>query len=158
MHRIEYIIEVTCGVLEVPVKDVLSKKKAKRYFEARTIVSHIAREESFTYEEIGRVLGRRDHGTIINGCKQAKKWIEADASFVKKLDKVMKFLGDSYGDYLNNDVHVKAITRMDLCISRVAGVMAGLHKEMLELRKLKREFMKQRRRSKPGPSAATPNE
>lgn len=155
MHRIDYIIEVTCGVLDIPVDKVIGQFRAKSCFEARTIICHIARGEGFVFEDIGRVLGRRDHASIINACNKAKRWIEVDATFVKKLNKVINFLGDSYGDYLNNDLHVKAVTRMDLCISRVNSMMDGLKKEMLELRKLKREFMKQRRRSKPGPNSAT---
>jgi len=154
MHRIDYIIEVTCSALDVPVDKIMKDIRLRRYTEARAIITYLARQESFSYPVIGRALGRRHHGAIMNSQKRAETWIDVDAAFVKKLNKVRNFLGDSYGDYLNNDLHVKAVTRMDMCISRVTSLMGGLKKEMLELRKLKREFMKQRRRSKPGPSAA----
>ena len=157
MNRIEYIIEVTCSALDVPVDKIMKDVRQRRYTEARAIITYLARQESFSYPVIGKALGRRHHGAIMNSQKRAETWMDVDSTFVKKLDKVKNFLGDSYGDYLNNDLHVNAIARMDLCLSRITSVMGGLKKEMVELRKLKKEFMKQRRRSKPGPNPAITN-
>jgi len=154
VHRIDYIISVTCSVLDLNVKTVMFHNRTARYTEARSIITHIARKEGFVYEEIGRIMGRRHHAAIMGSQKRAIRFIEVDSGFRKKLKAVNSVIGDSYQDYLVNDVHVKAISRMDLCISRITSVMEGLRNEMVELRKLKREFMKQRKRVKPGPRAS----
>jgi len=148
VNRINYIIEVTCSVLDISVSEIMKDIRYRRYTEARAIITYIAREERFSYEVIGKVLGRRNHAAIMNSQKRAELWLDVDATFKKKLESVKSFLGDSYVSYLKNDIYVKAVARMDLCISRVTSLMGGLKKEMLELRQLKREFMKQRRMSK----------
>ena len=155
MHRIDYIIEVTCSALDVPMDIIMEDNRTRQYTEARAIITHIAREEKFTYNAIGKALGRRHHAAIMNSHKRSRLWIGVDAVFKKKVDLVRTYVGDSYRDYLKNDNHVKALVRMDLCISRVSSLMAGLKREMIELRKLKKEFMKQRRRVKPGPDKQT---
>jgi len=143
MHRIDSIIDVTGSVLEIPVSELLSRKKYARHVEARAIISYIARREKFSYEEIGKILGRRHHGTIMNAYKNAVKWKEVCRQFRPKLKKVEEALSDLYVDYTKINAHIQAIAKIDLCINRLNYLMDKFKEELTQLRALKREFKQQ---------------
>jgi len=157
LKRIEYITQVTASSLEIPMAQILGGDRHNRYTDARAIITHISRTEGFTYEDIGIALGGRHHVAAMGSHRRAEKYLDVDVNFRKNMDTVKSFLGNSFQDYMKNDVHVKAVARMDLCIARVTSVLESLKMEMIELRSLKREFMKQRRRIKPGPEAPVIN-
>lgn len=91
------IIDSVCNLLRITEAEFYSKKRQHRMAEARQIASWFARRYTpLTLQEIGDMLGHRDHTTILYGVKciddrlMVDEWtknvvIYLDAEIKKKL-------------------------------------------------------------------------
>ncbi len=67
----EAIIEGVARYFSVPTNSLPSPGRAKPIAEARHIAMYILREEAqLSLKQIGRLLGNRDHSTVIHGCRK----------------------------------------------------------------------------------------
>jgi len=73
----ELIIREVHKYYQIPIEDLLGKKRTKEIVVPRQITMYLLRHEaSLSYPEIGREMGGKDHSTIMHGCSK----IEADVS------------------------------------------------------------------------------
>jgi chromosomal replication initiator protein len=73
----ELIIREVHKYYQVPIEDLLGRKRTKEIVVPRQITMYLLRHEaSLSYPEIGREMGGKDHSTIMHGCSK----IEADVS------------------------------------------------------------------------------
>ena len=78
----ELIIREVHKYYQIPIEDLLGKKRTKEIVTPRQITMYLLRHEaSLSYPEIGKEMGGKDHSTIMHGCKK----IEADVSKNQKI-------------------------------------------------------------------------
>lgn len=87
----EYIIEVVSEHFNVNQSDIYSTKKSRNIAFPRQIAMYLCRQlTDCSLTDIGKVLGNRDHSTILHGCDKIAKDIEKDASLHNTTDVLMK--------------------------------------------------------------------
>ena len=92
----EIILKV-CGLLGVPVGKTLSSDRHCNYVIARYIISDILYSDrilTMSLKQIGRLLGNRDHTTVINSIRNVSNRCETDMDF---RDKYKQIHIDLYG-------------------------------------------------------------
>lgn len=73
----ELIVREVYKYYQIPIEDLLGKKRTKEIVLPRQIIMYLLRHEAgMSYPEIGKFMGGKDHSTIMHGCKK----IEADLS------------------------------------------------------------------------------
>lgn len=80
----DHIIDTVCEHLNVSAQDVNGKSRKKEYTLARQIIMYLAQKlTNNPAVRIGRLLGGRDHSTVIHGCRKIEKQISADKELKK---------------------------------------------------------------------------
>jgi chromosomal replication initiator protein len=78
----DLIIREVHKYYQIPIEDLLGKKRTKEIVSPRQITMYLLRHEAgLSFPEIGREMGGRDHSTIMHGCSK----IEADVSKNQKI-------------------------------------------------------------------------
>jgi len=73
----ELIIREVHKYYQIPIEDLLGKKRTKEIVTPRQVTMYLLRHEAnISFPEIGREMGGKDHSTIMHGCSK----IEADIS------------------------------------------------------------------------------
>lgn len=73
------IIKNVADAYNLRVSDLKGKKRSRNFTVPRHIAMYLIREyTNHSYPEIGRLLGGRDHTTIMSGCTKIKKAIQTD--------------------------------------------------------------------------------
>ncbi len=91
-YDISKLIDIACDKLNVDEGYLKSPIKVKKLLYARYVIVYIAREKfGFSYPHIAKALSR-DHSTIINAYKKAKKLLLKDREFQRMLERVEKAL------------------------------------------------------------------
>jgi len=81
-QTLDTIIAKVCDIMGVTRVEVISQSRSRRYAEARHLVGALARYQTkLTFEEIGLALGGRDHTTVLQGCKSARRRMLSDHQF-----------------------------------------------------------------------------
>jgi chromosomal replication initiator protein len=80
--RLDWIIEVVCGRLNVTKADLVGSSRHRRIVIARAMVVHLARELTMhSYPEIAHALGRPNHSTVHTADQRLRKQLQADEHF-----------------------------------------------------------------------------
>lgn len=76
----------------VDLSVIRSKSRRREYVIMRHAIMYtLVRKYRYSLKPVGRVLGGRDHSTVISACKNVDKWINRDAFFtteIAMLDKI----------------------------------------------------------------------
>lgn len=70
--------------LDLDWEVILSSKRTQELCDFRFMAMKHLRDKGFTYKEMGRVFGKRDHSTACYAVKQAHALLDTDASFRRK--------------------------------------------------------------------------
>ena len=90
----EIIMSVVAEHLGVSVADIKSKKRTKSIAQARQVVMYLCRVLTDKgLQDIGNVVGGKNHSTVINGIKQVEEKKKADAEFGAQLEVIKKKIG-----------------------------------------------------------------
>lgn len=87
----EYIINVVSEHFGINYEDIISKKRNSEFVHPRMIVMYFCREltpESLA--SIGKILGKKDHTTVMHGIEKIKDEIEKSEDFKNKIDVIRK--------------------------------------------------------------------
>jgi chromosomal replication initiator protein len=87
----EEIIFYSADFLKVRYEKLRSKDRYRHLTEARHMISHLLRNNTelrMSLKEIGHLLNKRDHTTIINGLKRVHNYMETDEGFKEKLKRL----------------------------------------------------------------------
>lgn len=66
----ERIIAATAEHYEITAPDVISRRQCREYVAARHVAAWLLRESGRSLSEIGKLLGGRDHTTVLAGCRR----------------------------------------------------------------------------------------
>ena len=69
-----------------------NRSRKKDLVELRVIFSFIARSMGYTLEDIGDVLGKKDHTTVIHSITCFKNWVAVDPIFRDKFNIILNYI------------------------------------------------------------------
>lgn len=82
----ERIIEVVAEFFNLTKEDILNEKRTKEVARVRQIIMYFLRYHlNLPLKEIGKILGGRDHSTIIHGIEKIENLLEKDQSIREKI-------------------------------------------------------------------------
>lgn len=85
--RMGEIIEAVCEFYKLTHMELVSHRRTQNLTYARQVAMYLARELTpKSYPEIGRMLGNRDHSTVIHGAKKIARLTEIDARMCDEID------------------------------------------------------------------------
>jgi chromosomal replication initiation ATPase DnaA len=82
------VIDISCQYLHIDKQDLISKKRHLRLVDARNMISDMLYHDSFlnlTLQDVGIILGGRDHTTIIHGLRTIDNMIFTEPEYKEKL-------------------------------------------------------------------------
>ena len=89
----EQILDAVATHYRVPVTDLIGPKRDKTIVRPRQIAMYIMREETkLSLPEVGRVLGGRDHTTVMYGCDKIGKELEQSTELEQDIASVWHIL------------------------------------------------------------------
>ena len=92
----QLIIDTVCEQYGAKKDDIISKKRQAEIVLPRQIIMYLCREYTeASLEEIGKLLGKKDHTTVISGINKIKKLTTIDEDLNKNMDIIMKKLNPS---------------------------------------------------------------
>ncbi len=79
---VELIEEEVCKYFDLDLEIIQSKSKKQEISQARQIAMYLSRKYTDkSYSNIGELIGKRDHATVVHACKTVGNWIETDKKF-----------------------------------------------------------------------------
>jgi len=84
----ERIIEIVAEFFNLTKEDILNEKKTKEVARVRQIVMYFLRYHlNMPLKEIGKIIGGRDHSTVIHGIEKIENLLEKDQDLREKIRK-----------------------------------------------------------------------
>ena len=86
------IIRTVSEILEITIEDIQSRNRAREIVEARQICMYLIRTTctKLSLHSIGKIVGGRDHATVIHSCKAVTNLLSYDKAFIDKFNEIMK--------------------------------------------------------------------
>ncbi len=81
----EAILKKAHGLFGVRPVDIVGPSKYGMYIPARFAICLALRRRGWSFHKIGRMLGNRDHTTIIHACERAEYTEERDPEYAAKI-------------------------------------------------------------------------
>ena len=92
----QLIIDTVCEQYGIKKEEIVSKKRVTEVVIPRQVVMYLCREfTDASLDEIGRLLGKKDHTTVMNGHKQIKSKLMSDEDLSKNVDIIVKKINPS---------------------------------------------------------------
>jgi chromosomal replication initiator protein len=87
----EFIVEVVAEHHNITPADIYSKDKSRNISYPRQIVMYLCRRlTDLSVTEIGKILGNRDHSTVLHGCEKVSGDMAAEPSVHNTIDVLIK--------------------------------------------------------------------
>lgn len=87
------ILTKVAEVYSIDEKDILGQSRQKQIAEARqTVVFLTQKHTKMPAKRIGKLLGNRNHSTILHSCAQAEKRLNSSAEYAEKVARIAKEL------------------------------------------------------------------
>lgn len=89
----QLIMDIVAEHYNISVSDIVSKKKNKEIANPRQICMYLSRKYTdYSLQNIGKIMGNRDHTTVIHGYDKISKMMESDEHLRSSLDILVKKL------------------------------------------------------------------
>lgn len=86
---IDDIMETVCQHFGLELADIHSKTRKREVVQARQIAMYLAKEHTdFSAAKIGRLIGGKDHATVLHACKMVTGQNQVDKSFHSELETI----------------------------------------------------------------------
>lgn len=90
------IIDIVAEHFGVNPEDITSKKRNSEFVEPRQVVMYLCRElTDVSYQNIGKILGKKDHTTIIHGVNKITEEITRNEELKNKIEIITKKINPS---------------------------------------------------------------
>lgn len=91
--NLDNIVDITCEICKTTPLDINGKSRKKEFTLARQIVMYIASKHTrMPASRIGRLIGGRDHSTVIHSCKKIEAEQQKDDNLKQIIEKIEKEL------------------------------------------------------------------
>lgn len=92
------IVDDVCEYFKVDVEDVLGKSRKREFVHARQIAMYFSQTlAKVSVGRIGRLIGNRDHSTVMHGIAKVTAKMQADKTFAKEMKAIEKELKRAKG-------------------------------------------------------------
>lgn len=82
-------MEAVCNHYKVTVAAVNSKSRKREYVEARQVAMFMAQKLiKMPASRVGKLIGNRDHSTVIHSCAKVEERLKIDAEFFDELSSI----------------------------------------------------------------------
>lgn len=89
------ILAATARHFDIPQKDLLGKRRDARTAGARQVAMYLMRNDGQeTLPEIGRILGGRDHTTVLHGCNKIDRRLKLEDQLKADIEAIRAHLAD----------------------------------------------------------------
>ena len=86
---IDDIVETVCNHYNVTVTAVNSKSRKRDYVVARQVTMYLAQKfTKMPASRIGKLVGNRDHSTVIHSCSKVEERLKVDAAFNDEINSI----------------------------------------------------------------------
>lgn len=86
----EQYLKLVSDELKIPVSDIISKNRDRKFCEARQITSYLLyKHERFSYWAIARVLNYVSHAAVIRNVKQIPNLMQYNKEFTDKVQPIL---------------------------------------------------------------------
>lgn len=90
---VELIEEEVCKYFDLDMEIIHSKSKKQEISQARQIAMYLSRKYTDkSYSNIGELIGKRDHATVLHACKTVGNWIETDKKFRSTIQEIEQLI------------------------------------------------------------------
>ena len=90
---IDYIQQVVCDYFDLPKDLVVSKTRKREIVQARQLAMFFSKQMTkSSLANIGKLIGNRDHATVLHACKTVKNLNETDKTFQGYFEDIKKRL------------------------------------------------------------------
>lgn len=90
------IIAAVADHFEVPTEDLVGKRRDARTAASRQVTMYLIRNDGReTFPEIGRILGGRDHSTVLHGCAKIERRLKLEDRLKRDLEAIRARLASS---------------------------------------------------------------
>ncbi|MBR6390984.1 MAG: chromosomal replication initiator protein DnaA [Lachnospiraceae bacterium] len=91
-----YILKEVCDEYNVLIEDVAGKKRDAKFVEPRFIVMYLCRElTDASFKEIAKILGKKDHTTVMHGVKDIEERIKAEEELSTRVKAIKSRITES---------------------------------------------------------------
>lgn len=88
------ILDIILNNFDLTMEMVSSKIRTRKYVDARVVITYILRKKlGYTYTHIGKVIGNRDHTTVIHNERKFVDLYDTDTRFKDLSDTILKSVG-----------------------------------------------------------------
>ncbi|MBP3837620.1 MAG: chromosomal replication initiator protein DnaA [Prevotella sp.] len=88
---VDEIVEQVCEHLNVSPTDVSGKSRKKEIVQARQLSMYLAQKHTkMPASRIGKLIGNRDHSTVLHSCTQIEQKLGKDKGFVEEVNSIEK--------------------------------------------------------------------
>jgi len=89
------VLDVVAESYSITVYELCGRDRHKCVAEARLVAYWLLRSSTrFSFPEIARAIGNRDHTTVIQGVKSCQRRRDSDAWFRSNTDAMLEAVGD----------------------------------------------------------------
>ncbi len=93
---IELIQSTTAGHFNIRLADMISPKRSKMIALSRQVAMYLCREHTpASLIDIGDAFGRRDHSTVLHGCKKIAEKVKREPDFARAVNSITEQLQSS---------------------------------------------------------------
>jgi chromosomal replication initiator protein len=86
---VDDILEKVCQHFNVTQQNVFSKSRKREYVQARQVSMYLAQKYTkIPSARIGKLIGGRDHSTVIHSCSTIEQRLKVDKSFVEEMNSI----------------------------------------------------------------------
>jgi len=90
--RIAEIVSVVCQKYQISRNELVSTRRYKRLCQPRHLTYYLCRELTTTsFPMIGRLLGGRDHTTILHGCNKIDARMASNEELRKEVSELLEY-------------------------------------------------------------------
>ncbi len=92
-YDVSSIVDTVCEIMKVNVEDVLGKSRKRDFVQARQIAMYFSQTlAKVSVGRIGRLIGNRDHSTVMHGIAKVTAKMQSDKAFAKEMKAIEKEL------------------------------------------------------------------
>lgn len=131
-EQLNGILEDVSSYYGLEITDVTSNSRLSELVRARDMFTYLCREyTSASYNDIGQMLGGRNHATIIHSNKKIKEYAEMYPSVQKQVQEIT-FRSDLYDRLRTHDVKVKRENLIMSAVNLLANQLKDWNFESIE--------------------------
>jgi len=86
---IQMIQDVVCKYFNLELSQIQTTSRKREIVQARQITMYLSKKyTNYSLSHIGKVVGRKDHATVLHACKTIKDQIEINKSFRSSVEEI----------------------------------------------------------------------